>query len=304
MENNNKPKWKKFEEAVASIQKNIAPKAQIVHDEKIIGKSGTERQIDIAIRYNIGQFTILIVADCKDWKHPADIGDVGQFSDMVEDVGANKGALICNAGFTDGAKNRAREKGIDLLRVVDTENPDIKLEISFPTLCDFRYIKTVRFRFRHSDPTPFAMPASDPRYIEIYRRNHSFSDILVNIFIKAWNSGKLSHEVGEYENLKFIEEEAFTKVENEFYGPVEITASLVVDRKLFLGAIPLIKGQGFANEITGGFTTNSIEFGIDVVEVEQKWRRLSNEKEVAIKPTFTFLASDCYPIIEYKLPTN
>lgn len=304
MENNIKPKWKRFEEAVASIQKNIAPNARISYDEQIVGKSNTERQIDIVVRYNIGQFSILVVIDCKDWKNPVDIGDVGHFIDMVEDVGANKGAIICNSGFTEGAKNRAKEKGIDLLKVVDTENPDIKLKIGFPTLCDFRYIKTFNFRFRHFAPTPFKMPACDSRHLEIYKQDHSFNDILINLLTKAWNAGKLPQEVGKHENIKFIEEDAYTKVNNDFYGPVEITTGLVVDRKLFFGNIPISKGQGFANEITRDFTTNCIEFGLDVVEVEQKWRRLSDEKELAIRPTFTFHASDCYPIIEYNLPTR
>lgn len=304
MEENIKPKWRRFEEAVASIQRNIAPNAQITHDEKIKGKSSTVRQIDIVIRYNIGQYAILVVVDCKDWKHPADIGDIGQFIDMVEDVGANKGALICNAGFTDGAKNRAKEKGIDLFRVIDTENPDIKLEIGFSALCDFRYIKTFSFRFQHSAPKPFKIPNSAPQYIEIYRYDNSFNDILLNILLKAWNSGKLPHEVGKYENLKFIDEDAYTKVDHDFYGPVEITAGLVVDRKLFFGGIPLLKGQGFTDEIKGSFITNSIEFGLDIVEVERNWRRLSDEKELAIKPTFTFIASDYYPIIEYNTSNN
>lgn len=304
MQNNIKLKWRKFEEVVASIQKNIAPNAKIIHDEKIIGKSGTERQIDITIRYHIGQFNILVVVDCKDWKNPVDIGDVGQFIDMVEDVGANKGALICNAGFTEGAKNRAKEKGIDLFRVIDTENPDIKLRIGFPTLCDFRYIKTFNFLLRRSSPTDFRIPACDIRYLEIYKEDHSFNDILINLLTKSWNVGKLPVEVGKYENLKFIEEDAYTKVENTFYGPVEITAGIVIDRKLFFGSIPLEKGRGFANEVTGGFTTNSIKFGLDVVEVEKKWRRLSDLNELAIRPTFIFHACDCYPIIEYKLPTK
>ncbi len=302
MTQNNKSKWKKFEEAAASIQRNIAPNAQVTHDEKIKGKSGTDRQIDMAIRYSIGQFEILVIVDCKDWRNPVDIGDVGQFIDMVEDVSANKGALICNAGFTKGAKNRAKEKGIDLFRVVDTENPDIKLKIGFPTLCDIRYIKKVNFCFRHSAPAPFKMPACDPKYLEIYKQDCSFNDILSNLFTKAWNSGKLPQEVGEHKNLEFIEENAYTKVGDTFYGPVEITAGVVVDRKLFFGNIPLKKGQGFANEVTGGFTTSSIEFGLDFVEVEKKWRRLSTENELAIKPTLAFHVSDCYPTIEYKLP--
>jgi len=304
MTENNKSKWKKFEEAVASIQKNIVPGARITNDEKIKGKSGTVRQIDIVIRYNIGQYSILVIADCKDWKNPVDIGDVGQFIDMVEDVRANKGALICNTGFTEGARNRAKEKGIDLLTVIDTENPDIKLKIGFPALCDFRRIETFNFCFRHSASTPFAMPACDPRYIEIYKQDHSFNDILINLLVKAWNSGKLPLEIGEYKNLKFIEEDAFTKVNNIFYGPVEITAAIAVKRKLFFGNIPLEKGQGFTNEVTGGFTTNSIEFGLDVVEVEKTWQEISDPIELAIQPVFIFHASDCFPLIEYKLPTT
>jgi len=304
MTENTKSKWINFEKAVASIQKNITPGARITHDEKIKGKSGTDRQIDIVIRYSIGQYEILVIADCKDWKNPVDIGDVGQFIDMVEDVGANKGALICNAGFTEGAKNRAKEKGIDLLRVIDTENPDIKLTIGFPTLCDFRRIETFNFSFRHSAPGPFALPACDPRYIEIYNQAHGFNDILINLLTKAWNSGKLPLEIGEYKDLRFIEEDAYTKVDDTFYGPVEITAGIVVKRNLFFGSIPLDKGQGFANDVTGSFTTKSIEFGLNVVEVEKTWRKISDPNELAIRPTFIFHASDCFPLIEYKPPTN
>jgi hypothetical protein len=299
-----KAKWRKFEEAVVSIQKNIAPNAKIKHDDKIIGRSGTERQIDISLRYHIGQFNILVIIDCKDWSSPVDIGDVGQFIDMVEDVGANKGALICNAGFTEGAKNRAKEKGIDLLKVVDTENPDIKLEIGFPTLCVFRYMKSFNFCFRHSLPGLFKIPAGDIRYLEIYKQDGTFNDILINLLTKAWNLGKLPEGLGKYENLKFIDEKVYTRVGTNFYGPVDITTGIVVDKRIFFGNIPLSKGQGFANEVTGGFITNSIEFGLDVVEVEKNWRRLSDINELAIKSTFTFYASDCYPIIEYKFPTD
>jgi hypothetical protein len=298
MMNNKKPKWRRFEEAVASIQKYIAPNARITLDEKILGKSNTERQIDIVIRCDIGQFSVLVIVDCKDWKNPIDIADVGQFIDMVEDVGANKGALICNAGFTNGAKNRAKEKGIDLLRVFDTKNPEIHLKIGLPALCDIRYIEKINFRFQHSAPTPFKMPACDPKYLEIYKQDHSFNDLLLNLLTKAWNSGKLPQEVGEHKNLEFIEDDAYTRVGLAFYGPVKITAQIVVIRKLFFGVIPLDKGQGFANEITGSFTTKSFEFGLDFVEIGKKWRILSTENELAIKPTFIFHASNCYPIIE------
>ncbi len=295
------PKWKKFEEFVASIQKQLTPNAVVTHNEKITGKSSVERQLDIVVRYNLGQFTILVVMDCKDWKKPVDIGDVGAFCDQVEDVGANKGAIVCNAGFTDGAIKRAQEKGIDLLRVVDAENMDWPGYLAVPTLCDFRYVKSFRFRFVHRAPTAFAMPAVEPRYIGIYNKDGNLRDILVNLLTKAWNQGMLPEEVGEHNDLRFFEGDAYTKVGDTVYGPVEITASIIVDRKLYFGAVPLSKGQGFQNVATGVFTTKCIEWGIDVVEVEQKWRKLTSIDELAVKPTFTLMASDCYPIIDVSL---
>lgn len=296
-----RPKWKKFEEFVASIQKQLTPQAVINLNDKIIGKSGVERQIDVSVRYNLGQFNIFVIMDCKDWKNPVDINDVGSFCDQVEDVGANKGAIVCNAGFTDGAVKRAQEKGIDLLRVVDAENLDWPAYLAIPTLCDFRYVKTFNFRFSHSAPTPFAMPSVDPRYLGIYNQDGTLKDVLVNLLTKAWNGGLLPNEIGEHSDLNFIDGDAYTRVGENIYGPVKITTSIVVEQKLFFGAVPLLKGQGFQNATTGAFTTNCIEWGIDAVEVEQKWRRLKSKDELSVKPTFVLMASDCYPIVDMSL---
>ena len=256
----------------------------------ILGRSGVKRQIDISIRYNLGQFDLLAIIDCKDWSKPVDIGDVGTFIDLVEDAAANKGAIICNAGFTEGAKKRAYEKGIDLFMAVDAANLDWPVYISFPTLCDFRYIKSCKFRFRHCVSNQFAIPACDSRYIEIYKKNGIFQDILMNLFVKAWDNGKFPAEIGEHINLNFLEEDAYTKVNDKLYGPIEITTTIIIGKKLFFGHIPIQKGKGFINNLTGEFITRNMEVSIDVFEVEQKWRRLSSENELAVKPLMTFLA--------------
>lgn len=106
-----KPKWKRFEEFVDEVQRYLAPDAQVSTDERILGLSGKRRQIDVVVRKTIGQFSLLIVIDCKDWKAAVDIQDVESFIGMVSDVQANKGAMVCNSGFTDGAKAVAKSKG-------------------------------------------------------------------------------------------------------------------------------------------------------------------------------------------------
>lgn len=298
---NSPPKWKKFEEFVSNIQTYLTPHAKVTQNELILGKSGVKRQVDVVVRYNLGQFDLLIVIDCKDWKNPVDIGDVGSFTDMVEDIGANKGALVCNAGFTSGALKRAQEKGIDLLRAADAESKDWPVKLAIPTLCDFRYMEYYSYEISHSAPTPFMIPGTDPRYLEIYNKDGELIDMITNLIKKAWNEKKFPDNPGEYKNLNFIEGEAYFKVNDNLYGPADITAEIIVGKKLFFGEVPLEQGKGFKNEVTGGFITRSIKTtSIDVVEVEKNWRKLKSEDELAIKPALILVASDIYPLIKTK----
>lgn len=296
---NNIPKWKKFEAFVANIQEYLTPNAKVTQNEFILGKSGVKRQLDVVVKYNLGQFNMLIVIDCKDWKSPVDIGDVGSFADLVEDIGANKGAIVCNTGFTSGALKRAQEKGIDLLRVADAESKDWPVKLAIPTLCDFRYIEHYSYCVSHSAPTPFMIPATDPRYLEIYNKDGELIDIITNLIKKAWNENNFPNEPGEYRDLKFIKEDAYFKVDEILYGPAEITAKIIVGKKLFFGEVPLEQGKGFKNEATGGFITHSITTSnIDVADVERNWRRLKSEDELAVKPAFILRGSDLYPVIK------
>lgn len=292
-----KPKWKKFEEFVASIQKNLSPDAKVVHDEKILGKSGIMRQIDVAIRQSVGQFSLLMIIDCKDRKKPIDINDVAAFIDMVEDVEANKGAIVCNAGFTAGAKGRAKEKGVNLLLAIDTESIDWPPYLALTAVCESRYVKNFQLCFKHSAPTPFRMPASDPRFLSIYKKDGGLIGILYNLLIKAWNEGELVEEVGEHEDISFVDEDCYTKVEEVLYGPVQITADICVSRRLHYGEIPVKKSQGFRDAISGAFTTNSMQFGIDATEIETKWKKIESEDDLTDKPSIRFVAFDCLPLL-------
>jgi len=299
--NKEQPKWEKYEELVASIQKTLTQKAIVTHSDTITGKSGETRKIDVSIRYNLGQFKMLVVIDCKDWSKPVDIGEVGAFADLLEDVSANKGAIVCNAGFTKGAKRRATEKGIDLLMAVDAENMDWPVYISMPTLCDFRHIKNCGFGVSSSAPGPFEMPAIHPAYIPLYTKDGKLIDIVMNLLRKAWNERRLNSEPGDYEGVKFIEEVVYIKVDKTIYGPVDITANISVGQKLFFGQVPIKKAQGFKNALTGALITKSIETDrIDVHGVEKEWTKLQNKDELAVEPVTTIVALDYYPIIDYK----
>src|SRR5574341_2027269 len=129
------PKWKRFEELAAHIQKGLSPTARVSSNERIVGKrSGIQRQVDICVRQNAGQFELLIAIDCKDYNHPCDIKVVEEFIGLVEDIAANKGAIISSMGFTAAAKKRAADAGIDLYRLVDAESTEWGSYVTAPCL--------------------------------------------------------------------------------------------------------------------------------------------------------------------------
>ena len=87
---------------VSKIQKALAPNAEVTHNAKIIGRhTKVSRQIDVLVRQKVGQYEMMIVIDCKDYKKPVDVKGVEEFHGLVDDVGAHKGALVCPKGFSN-----------------------------------------------------------------------------------------------------------------------------------------------------------------------------------------------------------
>jgi hypothetical protein len=74
---------------------------------KVVGRSGTQRQIDVLITGTVGAFEVKILVDSKNYTAPVDIKDVDSLIGMVGDVGAHLGVIVCPSGYTDGAKKRA-----------------------------------------------------------------------------------------------------------------------------------------------------------------------------------------------------
>ena len=93
---------------MAKIQKQLAPKADVIHNAKLPGRqSKTQRQIDVLVRQKVGQFEMLIILDCKDYARRVDVKGVEAFYGLISDVGAQRGALVCPKGFSQSAKTRA-----------------------------------------------------------------------------------------------------------------------------------------------------------------------------------------------------
>jgi hypothetical protein len=106
-------------EAVVTHLCSGIEKAKTESNIRIMGRSGTDRQIDVLITGTVGAFGVKILVDSKNYASPVDIKDVESLIGMVGDVGANLGVIVCPSGYTAGAKKRAETSGIQLYEVFD-----------------------------------------------------------------------------------------------------------------------------------------------------------------------------------------
>ena len=149
--------FKDLEILVAKIQQQLAPEAKVAHNAKLLGRhTGVLRQIVVLVQENIGQYTLSIVIDSKDYKVPVDLKGVEEFHGLVDDVGAQKGVMVCPAGFTAAAKKRATGLQIELYSPVDTDPHKWKAKASIPMVCDCRSAAIACGR-SCSSPYPFTL---------------------------------------------------------------------------------------------------------------------------------------------------
>lgn len=103
-------KWKCYEWLVSNYYRGtLKNNWNVSYDEKIIGKSGLVRQVDIMLTEKCQSMKIMI--DCKCYKSKVDVKKVEAVFGMVEDIRANKGVIATPKGFTKGAVKRANEYG-------------------------------------------------------------------------------------------------------------------------------------------------------------------------------------------------
>lgn len=293
------PKWKRFEKLVAKVQKDLAPKATVTHNDKIAGKdSGKERQIDVSVKVRTGQYDLLIIISCKDYKEPVDVEDVGSFAAVVEDVRANQGAMVAANGFTDGAKQLAATRGINLYRLVDAEKHDWQTKIAIPATCEELCLKSFGLIFSSTDRMGFYAHEADMRNVMLYGEDQKPLGKVVDLLLKKWNAKALPMEPGEYSEVEFLDVPV-TKIYEDRFCKVKVKARINVEKRLFFGWWPLLEVSGFKDEMTHVITTSKLKTEtLTHRDIEDHWTLIANPTEISVEPLAKLTAFISYPVDE------
>lgn len=272
---------------VAKIQKELAPASEVLHDQRLPGrKSGRTRQIDVLVKDRVGQYEIQIVIDCKDYKKPADVKSVEEFLGLVDDVGAQKGVLVCPSGFSAAAKTRAEGLQIALYSPVDTNPHKWTVNPLVPTMVDYRSA-AIGVSLSMSGPYPFTLPQDFQFSKQITDAEGIGLGSMFGIAIAKWNSGELPIEPGEHKNLMIFGDTPYMDNGHGMIVPVEPSINLHVKRELYFGHMPITKISGFKDEIAGGVIANAFEVGfVSPEEVSDTWNKIESLEECELPPAF------------------
>lgn len=165
---------KEYELLVEKLYKDLEPNAIITHDDHIYDtQAKIKRQIDVSIKYKFAGVNHLIIVEVKDYKHKADISVVDKFQQVIEDVNANKGILICSKGFSKTALTKAKNYGIECLTIYSALNKKWETILKIP-------VKKIEHQFSLKD------------------------DILLNIAHKAGKKVKMLPDTFSYDGINII----------------------------------------------------------------------------------------------------
>ena len=116
-----------YEKLAAAVQRQIDGEADIQHDDKVVGvQSGRKRQIDVAIRGQIGSKRVLVVAECRNYSRKINVTKIDAFVGFLADVQAHAGIMVTTIGYSPTALQRAFAEGIEtwVLRPASDEDWD------------------------------------------------------------------------------------------------------------------------------------------------------------------------------------
>lgn len=110
--------WEEFEVLTQEVYQAIINKEgsnniQVRHNEKLIGKDGVPRQIDVFWELNLANVKHRVIINCKHYKSRVTIGDIDAIHSVAQDLEA-KAIVVTSIGFQSGAETKARNCGIGL----------------------------------------------------------------------------------------------------------------------------------------------------------------------------------------------
>jgi len=300
--------WKEFEKLVLKVQQGLAPHAQVTHNEKIVGRSGTLNQCDVVIRAKVGQYDFFSIIECKDRAKKVGVETVREFQSRLADLGAMKGTIVSAKGFTSGAIQLARNYNINLYKLVDAQSRKWRDEAIIPILVTHIALERVEASLidtatgntisvcisKENIPHeyPWIIDLKENRYMRIRE-----------LMEKEWDRIFKNHFPERNEIFETERDRYLLSSREGCDLPITVKYKFFPNIKHHYGSIALLECQGLIDQETGELLTNGFLSGpLDFLEAIKKWPHTTERDKVPIKPLFTFFMGKFFERREVPAP--
>jgi len=277
-----------YEKLIHKIYTELEPNADVRFNDKILGRSGIERQIDVSIRTKIAGHDILIIIQAKDHSTPIDIKVLGEFVFVVNDIGASKGILICSSGFSRSLIKAAKEYKIDLFTAHDASNIRWQTVIKLPVIRE-TYACKVEFRWAMKFTSIIPgyksnLPKSFFDSIWFFEFNTIDGNkiSMQNAFLMNWDNDPIYREPGRHKMILF--DTAFFKHEAADFEITNAYIDYTLQRKYHFKFVSPDEYRGIREFETGEFRASHININAQKISKDfGDWEFTEDISKIAAK---------------------
>jgi hypothetical protein len=214
-----------------------------------------------------------MIVQTKNQKKAADINVVGEFASVISDVGAQKGVLICNSGFTKKAKEYAKRKKIDICSAHDASKINWQTKIEVPVI---KKSVTVKLVLRHIF---VPLRAHEIEGVQLPDIKYALEE-----FLKKWENNEIPKDVGKH---TFRLNKDLLKILNKDLWPISsIIDYEIFHRHHFKFFVP-IDYRGIRDYVSERFTPTFMEFKEAIPFADDgTWRFVPDPKEISLKAVY------------------
>lgn len=289
--------WKGFERLAERIVRDLQPGATITWDDHLPGRiSEAIRQIDVSIRWSDADRDYLTIVQAKDWGTPADVNAVGAFAAVIEDVDATRGVMVCRSGFTQTAKNYARNKGIELYSLHDAESRDWRLELTIPLLwIDLFPSAEFPYRIHLDDGEQLGLEDNEP----VLRVPGGPRIHPAKVFEELWNQRAISDTPGVRHTIQSAPLCApVLRVDGQAeWREIDLQVVYEVERRAWLGQFTPNQCRGLVDYLdNNAFTASHLPIGEIPTERNDEWVRIDDPDGVAVRIRGTLVTTIGYEL--------
>jgi restriction system protein len=98
------PAWKDYQEEAAEFFRSLGLQAET---DVVVKGIRTEHDVDVLVKLDVAGFKVTWVVECKHWKTAVTKLHVFALREIVSDLGADRGIILCEVGFQSGAVEAA-----------------------------------------------------------------------------------------------------------------------------------------------------------------------------------------------------